>query len=268
MRYYIEEIAHWVSIPPPSLPSSILPGIPHTNNRQQLDLADPDRHFQLRVPVVARSQPHLLNAIFAVAARHLIRMPQYKDPRGIINYHGQLLPNLDPHSAVEYMLKCIPALRRFHDGPADDEFLDSVVATAVLLRQLEEIDDDDHEVHHHGHHDHHQTVGIISAPPPQTLKQVNFLPIIDAVLRSAPSQALFSRRTLIQAAYWMALRQEIYHSFTRKQAPQMILAAEYWVGASCVNKSVMHTVQVLKWRWGDGSYQEWGELMFLFDAYS
>lgn len=153
-------------------------------------------------------------------------------------YHGQLLPSLDKHSAVEYTLKCIPALRRFHDTE-DDEYRDSIIATAVILRQLEEIDDEEDGSEHP--------------------MQINFLPIVDAVLRSLPSQSLFGRRSLIRASYWMALRQEIYHSFTRRQAPQMILAADYWPSASNANKAVMHTVQVVKWRWGDGTEQEWSE---------
>ena len=194
------------------------------------------------VPVRAREQPHLLDAIFAVAARHLSRLPQYKTPQGIV-YRGQLLPDLSPHTAVEYMLRCIPALRHFHDVE-DDEYRDSIIATAVILRQLEEIDDDDDE----------QTGadGLMQT-------QVNFLPIIDAVLRSPLSQSGFAKRSLIQAAYWMALRQEIYHSFMRAQPPQMILTADYWQGASGANKAVMHTVQVAKWRFGGTPEEEWGK---------
>jgi uncharacterized protein Usg len=157
------------------------------------------------------------------------------------------------------MLKCIPALRGFHDG-RDDEYRDSIIATAVILRQLEEIDDED---------DNDQLsssgsgggdafhLGSIQVTPS---KQVNFLPVIDAVLSSPSSQVQFGHRSLIQASYWMALRQEIYHSFTRSQPPQMILAADYWQGASNANKSVLHTIQVAKWRWGDGSEQEWRKL--------
>jgi hypothetical protein len=89
--------------------------------------------------------------------------------------------------------------------------------------------------------------------------QINFLPIIDAILRSPPSRHLFAQRGVTQAAYWMALRQEIYHSFTRREPPQMFLAAEYWAGASKANKSVMHSVQVAKWCWGDRSQLEWGK---------
>ncbi|TQS33596.1 hypothetical protein Golomagni_06053, partial [Golovinomyces magnicellulatus] len=117
LRYFVEEISQW------------------------FDLCDEHRHFQLVVPVRARHHPHLLNAIFAVAARHLSRLPQYKTPQGIM-YHGQLLPNLTQDHAVEYTLKCIPAFRRFHEVH-DDDFRDSIIATAVILRQLEEIDDED-----------------------------------------------------------------------------------------------------------------------------
>ncbi|CAG9953519.1 unnamed protein product [Clonostachys rosea f. rosea IK726] len=226
MSYYIYELAHW------------------------LDLADPERHFEVVVPFRARTQPHLLNAIFALAARHLSRMPQFKTPQGVV-YFGQPLPKLDRHSSVEYMLRCIPALRHFHDAQ-DDEYRDSIIATCVLLRQLEEIDDEEEGASEDGPQP-------FAVQPMQ--KQINFLPIIDAVLRSPPSQTLFGRRSLIRASYWMALRQEIFHSFTRRQAPQMILAADYWSGASSANKAVMHTVQVVKWRWGDGSAQEWSRLI-------
>lgn len=239
MKYYIEEIGHWVSL---ILSCTAIPSQPV--DTRQLDLADEDRHFQLVVPVRARHHPHLLNAIFAVAARHLCRMPQYKTPHGIM-YLGQILHGLDKHSAVEYTLKCIPALRSFHEAQ-DDDYRDSIIATAVILRQLEEIDDEnDSSQRHDGFRPH------------STMQQINFLPIVDAVLRSPPSQTLFGRRSLIRAAYWMALRQEIYHSFTRKQAPQLILASDYWPSASNANKAVMHTVQVVRWCWGDGTRQEW-----------
>ncbi|RDA84374.1 hypothetical protein CP532_2601 [Ophiocordyceps camponoti-leonardi (nom. inval.)] len=216
LRYFIEEMSHW------------------------FDLCDPHRHFQLVVPIRAGKHPHLLHAIFAVAARHLSRLPQYKTPQGIL-YHDQLLPNLNEHAAVEYMLKCIPALRQFHDMH-DDDYRDSIITTAVILRQLEEIDHEDES----------------SAGPAR--KQVNFLAIIDAVLRSLPSLDVFAQRSLMQAAYWMALRQEIFNSFTRHEAPQLILPLEFWHSASKANKVVMHLVQTAKWHWGDGSESEWQRL--------
>ncbi|PFH58886.1 hypothetical protein XA68_13071 [Ophiocordyceps unilateralis] len=214
LRYFIDEMSHW------------------------FDLCDQHRHFQLVVPVRAAKHPHLLHAIFAVAARHLSRLPQYKTSQGIL-YHGQLLPNLNEHAAVEYMLKCIPALRQFHDMH-DEDYRDSIITTAVILRQLEEIDQEDDS-------------GI-------ERKQVNFLAIIDAVLRSLPSFDVFGQRSLMQAAYWMALRQEIFNSFTRHEAPQLMLPLEFWHSASKANKVVMHLVQTAKWHWGDGSEVEWQRL--------
>ncbi|KAG5949440.1 hypothetical protein E4U53_005880 [Claviceps sorghi] len=243
LRYWIEEISHWVRRIGHAVASSQT-----SNGPLQFDLCDESRHFHLVVPTRAREHAHLLNAIFAVAARHLSRLPKYKTAQGIC-YHGQLLPHLDEHSAVEYMLLCMPALRQFHDDVLDDDYRDSIVATAVILRQLEEIDDED---------DLLQLSGL-----PNVLhssgagKQVNFLAIIDAVLRSPPSQSVFGQRSLMQAAYWMALRQEIYHSFTRLQAPQLMLPPEFWHIASPANKSVMHLVQVARWKWGSSSPIEW-----------
>lgn len=200
------------------------------------------------MPICARRHPHLLNAIFAVSARHLSRLPQYKTREGIL-YQGQLLPNLSQHDAVEYMLKCIPAFRRFNEL-VDDDFRDSIIATAVILRQLEEIDDEDVG-------SDEEDDPMAGSDPYAHEKQINFLPIINAVLRDPSSQALLGQRSLIQAAYWFALRQEIYHSFTRRKAPQLILPPEYWHSATTVNKTVMHTVQVAKWHWGGGTNQEW-----------
>ncbi|PMB65374.1 hypothetical protein BM221_008730 [Beauveria bassiana] len=200
---------------------------------------------------MARKHSHLLNAIFAVSARHLSRLPQYKTPQGIL-YQGQLLTKLGNHDAVEYMLKCIPAFRRFHEN-RDDDFRESIIATAVILRQLEEIDEEDEDADD----DLHMTGDDDLLHE----KQINFMPIINAVLRDPASQAMFGHRSLIQAAYWFALRQEIYHSFTRRKPPQLDLPPEYWQGASNVNKTVMHTVQVAKWHWGRGTDDEFLRLM-------
>ena len=228
------------------------------------------------MPARARTQPHLLNAIFAVAARHLSRMPQYKTPSGIV-YRNNLLPRLTVHSAVEYTLKCIPAMRTYIG--VGEEYLESVVATAVLLRQLEEIDDDDHD--REGSSSNSNSAEQQQQQQQQRERsseegrerreetphgregggvQSNFLQITDVVLRSEGARSLIGRSDLIQAAYWMALRQEIFQSFTKKQAPKLVLSEEHWKGASKVNKAVMHTVQVMRWRWGDErshTMEEW-----------
>ena len=142
----------------------------------------------------------------------------------------------------------------FHEF-VDDDFRDSIIATAVILRQLEEIDDEDVAPEDEDY--------VIAGGDPYTHeKQINFLPIINAVLRDPSSQALLGQRSLIQAAYWFALRQEIYHSFTRRKPTQLILPPESWYSATTVNKTVMHTVQVAKWHWGGGTDQEWRKSPF------
>lgn len=244
-RYFVEELSHWVW-PPSRYKFSLVTA----RSLFKFDLCDEKRHFQLVVPIRARQHPSLMYSIFALSARHLTRLPKYKTPQGIL-YQGQLLPNLTPHDAVEYTLKCIPALRDFHTI-RDGERLESIIATAVILRQLEEIDDDEGD-------DRNGEDGEGESEGARPKHQVNFLAIVDAVLRSASSQSLFGRRTLIQAAYWMAVRQEIFHSFTRRHPPQLIIEPEYGLGASKANQIVLHTAQVAKWRWSDGSEAEWGE---------
>lgn len=225
------------------------------------------------MPARARTQPHLLNAIFAVAARHLSRMPQYKTPSGIV-YRNNLLPRLTVHSAVEYTLKCIPAMRTYIG--VGEEYLESVVATAVLLRQLEEIDDEQHDREgsdgsaaeqqqqqqreRSSEEEERERREEREETPREGGVQSNFLQITDVVLRSEGARSLIERSDLIQAAYWMALRQEIFQSFTKRQAPKLVLSEDHWKGASKVNKAVMHTVQVMRWRWGDEqshTMEEW-----------
>ena len=151
------------------------------------------------------------------------------------------------------MLQCIPALRQFHDVH-DDDYRDSIIATAVILRQLEEIDNEEEDTQ-----DSELSSGVLYGV--HSSKQVNFLAIIDAVLRSLPSQSVFGRRSLMQAAYWMALRQEVFHSFTRWEVPQLILPPEFWHSASNANKTVMHLVRVARWKWGDNSAHEWSKII-------
>uniref|UniRef100_A0A0D2XFU3 Uncharacterized protein n=1 Tax=Fusarium oxysporum (strain Fo5176) TaxID=660025 RepID=A0A0D2XFU3_FUSOF len=78
-----------------------------------------------------------------MSARHLCRVEKYKTSRGIV-YRGQPLPNLSSHSAVEYMLKCIPVLKDFHTTQ-DGETRELIVTTAVILRHFEELDDEDED---------------------------------------------------------------------------------------------------------------------------
>ncbi|KAF5586975.1 ARCA-like protein [Fusarium pseudoanthophilum] len=217
LRYFIEELSHW------------------------FDLVDPQRRYQLVVPERARRYPPLLNAILAMSARHLCRVEKYKTTRGIV-YRGQPLPNLSSHSAVEYMLKCIPVLKDFHTTE-DGETRELIVTTAVILRHFEELDDEDEDP-------------ALDTRPDEG---VNFLAILNAVLRSLTSDDLINRRELLIASYWVALRQEVYYALRKGYPAQMVEPPAEWSDISPANRIVFHTSQVTKWLFDDKSESGWRE---------
>jgi hypothetical protein len=87
-----------------------------------LDLCDPQQHFQVEVPRRAGTCPILLNAIFALSARHLSHVGNY-DAFAHNRYHDEclkyLIPMLNNHATIT------------------DETL---FAATIILRVLEEID--------------------------------------------------------------------------------------------------------------------------------
>lgn len=172
-----------------------------------------------------------------MSARHLSRLQKYKTPNGIV-YRGQPLPNLTPGTAVEYMLKCIQVLKDFHTTQ-DGEIRELIVTTAVILRHFEELDDQDNE-----------SVTEVD-------EGVNFLAILNAVLRSLTADDLSHRRELLNASYWIALRQEVYYALLKGFAPQIVEPPAEWVDISPANKLVSHTNQVAKWLFSDKSESGW-----------
>lgn len=173
-------------------------------------------------------------------------MDQYATVDGF-QYEGQILTGLTAYTAVEYMLACIPALRDFHTNH-DKEHRKLIVATAIILRQFEEMDDGNDQgglacLDSSNRGDHHT--------------QVNFLDIINAIIRSSYEEGNFNRHEFLDVAYWISLRQEVYSAFTQKRSPQMLLAPEQWTNAAAVNKMVMHAAQVAKWLFDERSVGEW-----------
>ncbi|TKA51016.1 hypothetical protein B0A55_13008 [Friedmanniomyces simplex] len=98
LRYYVEHLA------------------------RNFDLTDPLNHFRSVVPQRAATCPTLLNAIFALSARHLSRVGKY-DPLVSNRYHQQCLTHLIP------MLDDTTAIL--------DE---NLLASTIILRHLEEIE--------------------------------------------------------------------------------------------------------------------------------
>lgn len=85
-------------------------------------MCDPNRHFELVVPERAAESHTLMNAIFAIAARHLSHTTDF-DPLASNRYHDECLRYL------------IPMLN--HASTVSDE---NLFAATIILRMLEEMD--------------------------------------------------------------------------------------------------------------------------------
>ncbi|KAL4938055.1 hypothetical protein BDV06DRAFT_232125 [Aspergillus oleicola] len=232
LRYFIEELSPW------------------------FDHCDPQSHFRQIVPLRAHSDLTLRNAIFAVSSRHLSRLPQFKTSQGIV-YHDQLLPDLTTSSAVEYMLKCIPGLLSFHTV-RDPGLQENLMAAAIILRQYEEMEEEVEEADSAADHD-----GEGSAEAEgnfdERQQRVNFLAITKTIIYSMIESPL-ARSSLAVAAYWIAIRQEVYYALTRKRAPCVSFTVEDWANATVANMMIMHAGEVAKWCWGDRSVAEYERL--------
>lgn len=193
------------------------------------------------MPERARKYPPLLHAIYAVSARHLCR--KFATSRGVV-FQGQLLSTLTPSTAVEYMLKCIPVLREFH-RVADEETRELIVTMAVVLRQFEEIDVDVDENDLAGR----DGVG----------GRVNFLSVINAVLRTSRFEGYFKDSELLKASYWVALRQEVYYALSKGHVPEMAVSPQLWDVVSPANRLIVHTSRVAKWLFSGKSVEDYGK---------
>ncbi|KAL4790945.1 hypothetical protein BDV19DRAFT_401637 [Aspergillus venezuelensis] len=233
LRYFIEELSPW------------------------FDHCDPHSHFRQIVPLRAHTDLTLRNAIFAVSSRHLSRLPQFKTPRGII-FHDQVLPDITTSSAVEYMLKCIPGLLSFHTV-RDAHVQENLMAAAIILRQYEEMEEE--EVEEADTSDNPGTVETDgdTGDTDQRQQRVNFLAITKTIIYSMIESPL-ARSSLAVAAYWIAIRQEVYYALTRKRAPCLSFTAEDWANATVANKMIMHAGEVARWCWGDKSVAEYDRL--------
>ncbi|KAL4880531.1 hypothetical protein BJY04DRAFT_219002 [Aspergillus karnatakaensis] len=218
LRYFIEELSPW------------------------FDHCDSHSHFRLTVPLRAQHSPTIRNAIFAVSSRHLSRLPQYRTPQGIL-YHNQFLPTLSTSSAVEYMLKCIPGLLSF-PTIQDPQEQENLMAAAIILRQYEEMEEEMEES---------------EADQDPRVQSVNFLAITQKIITSMISSPLgLDRSSLATAAYWIAIRQEVYYALTRRRVPSVQFTREDWESAEPANIMIMHAGEVAEWCWGGRDGAEYG----------
>ncbi|KAJ5327656.1 hypothetical protein N7452_008046 [Penicillium brevicompactum] len=212
MRYFIEELSPW------------------------FDHCDERRHFQLVVPLRAENCLALRNAVFAVSARHLCRLPHYLTPQGI-SYHGQLLPQLTKTTSLEYLLKCIPELVRFHEIE-DPTHQENIMAATVILRQYEEMEEELEE----------GEIGNYAN------ERVNFLAITHTIINTMISTP--HDHSLTNAAFWITARQDVYCALTRQRPPEFRFGSET-LKPSAANTMIIFASEVAKWRWGSKAVDEW-----------
>ncbi|OQE83112.1 hypothetical protein PENNAL_c0034G09808 [Penicillium nalgiovense] len=160
--------------------------------------------------------------------------------RGIV-YHGQTLPGLTKSTSLEYMLKCIPELIQFPEIQ-DPIHQENIMAATIVLRQYEEMEEETEE-------------GEIGNNADE---RVNFLAITQTIIDTMISTPL--DHSLATAAYWIAIRQEVYYALTRQRAPQFRFSSDRWQNASTANTMIMFASEVAKWRWGAKQPQEWEKL--------
>ncbi|KAL3489943.1 hypothetical protein BJX62DRAFT_238587 [Aspergillus germanicus] len=87
------------------------------------DMCDPERHFAIQVPIRARNYPPLMDAILALAARHMCLTGR----------------NADSYLATDYYQRCLRVLIPELDGVQPDR-VDDLLAATIILRLHEELD--------------------------------------------------------------------------------------------------------------------------------
>ena len=152
-----------------------------THLARNSDILDPQRHFRTVVPLRAATCPILLNAIFALSARHLSRIGQF-----------------NPLISNAYYQACLQRLIPLLSDSASEAILDeNLLAAHVILRHLEELEvpltgfspSNDGPTHLLGSH----------------------------IFITAQERAVDSGG-LREAAFWVGLRQDIYVAFVNQSA--------------------------------------------------
>lgn len=146
---------------------------------RNFDLTDPYRHFRNVVPQQAATCPTLLNAIYALSARHLSRIGEY-DPLVSNRYHQECLKHL------------IPML----DDSAAAVLDENLFASTIILRHLEEIE-----------------VPLSGQSPAD-----NSFHLLGAHALISAQERVTMAGGLREAAFWVGLRQEIYVAFVNHRS--------------------------------------------------
>ncbi|KAH8429310.1 uncharacterized protein LDX57_006977 [Aspergillus melleus] len=218
----------------------------------RFDLCDPQSHFARVVPHRARSSTPLRMAILTTSARHLVRLPRHRNSSGEVEWQGHRLPELTEESALDYHTTCIRDLLALSMDP-EQVHNENLLAAAIILRTDEEMDAplreeaEDQEVF---------------------LRMLNVF--ISAQVHCVESRWSSPADGLRQAAFWVALRQEVLSSFMKQRAVDFPLAHCQDVrslspapDAVWANRMVIFCADVLECCYGrrDASAQRWQALV-------
>lgn len=204
-RHYIEKLAIW------------------------LDVCDMCQSFETVVPPRAGRCRILLNAIFALSAKHLAHTTPDYDPYASDRYHQECLNVL------------IPMLQHEHHTMSDE----NLFAATIILRMWEEM-----EVKASGVDAHGYLLGIQAF--------VHHRTAVDEDVNNINRRYLMPG-SLSSAAFWVGLRQEIY-SAVMNQQPVRINLVHSLVDRTLVptddfgwaNRAVVHCADVLNFCFGEG----------------
>jgi hypothetical protein len=136
----------------------------------------------------------------------------------------------------------MPGLAEF-PNIEDPTHQENIMAAAVILRQYEEMDEDSSE-------------GKVDAEC-YTDERVNFLAVTQKIIDSMISSPL--DQSLATAAYWIAIRMEVYYALTRETVPHLRFDSAYWRSSSIADNMIMFVGGVAQWCWGQKSPEEWSE---------
>ncbi|KAL2142995.1 hypothetical protein VTI28DRAFT_454 [Corynascus sepedonium] len=157
-----------------------------------LDLCDPYHTFETMVPQMARDFPMLLNAIFALSARHL---GQTHNDESLRRRYNQLA---DTHN--EACINIMKGLLMSKDYQS--VWTEHLFAATIILQVMEEMnaglgnEDDGNDIHE-----------------AQEAVKRGHLPGMYRFVR----ERSFEPGTLGAASFWVGLRQEIYSAVTKRQ---------------------------------------------------
>ncbi|KAK3325046.1 hypothetical protein B0H66DRAFT_472452 [Apodospora peruviana] len=207
LRHYVQKLAIW------------------------LDLCDPKQSFGTVVPQLAGSCPILLNAILALAGRHM----------------SHTNPRFDRDAYLKYSDRCIKLLieASHHRSTVLKE---EVFAATIIMRVLAEIEGRQCSTKDEGSFNDHHLRGI------------------HAFVRH--QQSTMRPDSLGAAAFWVGLRQEIYSAVTTTKKVDMTLvpslvdqslspADDY----TWANRAVVHCTHVLNFCYGTTKEKaKWDEL--------